>query len=187
MVELEEALLARDKNSLFSSGNIFLLYPGGLVKAVGIYDGITTSNLLTKYYLAFIFLFSLLHKYKTMDKFLKQTKSLADGSRLRIIAALKRHPELCVCQITELLGLATATVSRHISVLQNAGLVESRKDGRWVYYRISSDFPERLKLWMDDSLMQSPVIQADKKRLDEITSIKVEELCSRNIKAGTAD
>lgn len=122
-----------------------------------------------------------------MDKFLKQTKSLADAGRIRIIAALKRHPELCVCQITELLGLATATVSRHISVLQNAGLVESRKDGRWVYYRISADFPERLKLWMDDELVRSPVIQDDVRRLDQITSIRVEDLCSRNFKTGSTD
>jgi ArsR family transcriptional regulator, arsenate/arsenite/antimonite-responsive transcriptional repressor len=114
-----------------------------------------------------------------MDKILKQTKALADGSRLRVIAALSRYPELCVCQITELLGLATATVSRHISVLQNAGLVESRKDGRWVYYRISGDFPERIKLWVNEELMQSPDIEADKIRLDQITAIKVEELCRK--------
>jgi ArsR family transcriptional regulator len=114
-----------------------------------------------------------------MDKILKQTKALADGSRLRVIAALSRYSELCVCQITELLGLATATVSRHISVLQNAGLVESRKDGRWVYYRISGDFPELIKLWVNEELMQSPDIEADKIRLDQITAIKVEQLCKK--------
>ena len=117
-----------------------------------------------------------------MNKFLKQTKALADGSRLRIIAALTRHSELCVCQVTELLGLATATVSRHISMLQNAGLVEYRKDGRWVYCRISEDFPDRLKHWLEAELLNTPEIESDKDRLDEITSIQVEELCRK--KAG---
>ncbi len=114
-----------------------------------------------------------------MNKFLKQTKALADGSRLRIIAALTRHSELCVCQVTELLGLATATVSRHISMLQNAGLVEYRKDGRWVYCRISEDFPDRLKHWLEAELLNTPEIESDKDRLDEITSIQVEELCRK--------
>ncbi len=112
-----------------------------------------------------------------MNIFLKQIKALSDGSRLRTIAALSSVPELCVCQITELLGLATATVSRHISVLQNAGLVESRKDGRWVYYRLSPDFPQRLRKWMEADLMQSPDIQWDQYRLNQITAIDVEELC----------
>ncbi|WP_045212964.1 ArsR/SmtB family transcription factor [Desulfonatronovibrio magnus] len=114
-----------------------------------------------------------------MKTLLQQTKALADGNRLRIIAALFRIPELCVCQITELLGLATATVSRHISVLQNAGLVESRKDGRWVYYRLASEFPHELKLWLDVDLMQSSEVEVDRNRLNEIMSIQVEELCSR--------
>ncbi|MFP4398354.1 MAG: ArsR/SmtB family transcription factor [Desulfonatronovibrio sp.] len=118
-------------------------------------------------------------KYKIMNKFLKYTKALADGNRLRIIAALSRYPELCVCQITELLELAMATVSRHISVLQNAGLVESRKDGRWVYYRLDSDFPMELKIWIDAKLMPTSDIQKDQVRLDEIVSIGVEELCRK--------
>ncbi len=114
-----------------------------------------------------------------MNRFLKYTKALADGNRLRIIAALSRYPELCVCQITELLDLAMATVSRHISVLQNAGLVESRKDGRWVHYRLASDFPGQLRIWIDAELMQTSDIQKDKARLDEIISIGVEELCKK--------
>ncbi len=118
-----------------------------------------------------------------MDKFLKHTKALADGSRLRIVAALSRYPELCVCQITELLGLATATVSRHISVLQNAGLVESRKDGRWVYYRLTNDFPKECMLWLKKELMTSQQVIDDSSRLDIIASCNVEELCRKNKKA----
>ncbi|RQD78306.1 metalloregulator ArsR/SmtB family transcription factor [Desulfonatronospira sp. MSAO_Bac3] len=114
-----------------------------------------------------------------MDKFLKQTKALADGNRLRIIAALLRQPELCVCQITELLGLSTATVSRHISVIQNAGLVTSRKDSRWVYYRLADDFPGRLRQWLEEELMYSREMEKDRLTLKFILSMSVEELCSK--------
>jgi len=75
-----------------------------------------------------------------MEQTLRITKALADGNRLRAVMALVDHDELCVCQITELLGLATATVSRHMSMLQSASLVTSRKEGRWVYYRLGKVF-----------------------------------------------
>jgi len=60
------------------------------------------------------------------------TKALADESRVRAVLAL-RQGELCVCQITELFGFAPSTVSKHLSILFQANLVESRKDGRWIY------------------------------------------------------
>jgi len=63
-----------------------------------------------------------------MDTFLNMTKAMADGSRVRVLVALLRHEEMCVCQIVELLGLAIPTVSRHMSILQGARLVRSRKE-----------------------------------------------------------
>jgi DNA-binding transcriptional ArsR family regulator len=62
----------------------------------------------------------------------KGTKALADETRVRTLLSL-RQGELCVCQITELFGLAPSTVSKHLSILFQAGLVDSRKDGRWMY------------------------------------------------------
>ena len=76
-----------------------------------------------------------------MRELLAITKALADENRLRILAALDGR-ELCLCQIVELLGLATSTVSRHASVLQQARLIESRKQGRWTYFRLDSEAPE---------------------------------------------
>lgn len=61
-------------------------------------------------------------------------KALADENRVRILGAVRQR-ELCVCQIVELLGLAQSTVSKHVSILHQARLVESRKEGRWMYYR----------------------------------------------------
>jgi ArsR family transcriptional regulator, arsenate/arsenite/antimonite-responsive transcriptional repressor len=112
-----------------------------------------------------------------MDQVLCITKALADGNRLRIIMALTDHEELCVCQVTEMLHLAMPTVSRHMSVLQNAGLVKSRKDSRWVYYRHSESFPPQCLKWLKDALMDSEDIAKDKKRMETILTCDLEELC----------
>ena len=73
---------------------------------------------------------------------LKQTtkiiKALADENRIRILCLLKNKKDLCVCEITEIIGLAQPTISSHLKLLENAGLIESFKDGLWVNYNISS-------------------------------------------------
>ena len=69
-----------------------------------------------------------------MLDFMAIAKSLADENRVRLLLALQKQ-ELCVCQLIELIGLAPSTVSKHMSILKQAHLVETRKEGRWVYYR----------------------------------------------------
>ena len=112
-----------------------------------------------------------------MEQTLNITKALADGNRLRVIMALTHYDELCVCQITEMLGHATATVSRHMSVLQNAGLVKSRKEGRWVYYGISQSFPLQLLQWLKDAVGNTEEIARDKEKLRTILSDGLDALC----------
>lgn len=63
-------------------------------------------------------------------------KALADGTRLRILALLQAG-EICVCDIHGSLGLPQPTVSRHLAYLRKAGLVQARKDGLWVHYRLA--------------------------------------------------
>lgn len=67
-------------------------------------------------------------------------KALSDLNRLRVMWLLSYKDELCVCQITEILGIATPTVSKHMSILHNAGLVNSRKESRWVYYSKGDEY-----------------------------------------------
>lgn len=112
-----------------------------------------------------------------MEQVLGTIKALADGNRLRVVMGLTDHEELCVCQITELLNLAMPTVSRHMSVLQKAGLVRSRKDSRWVYYRLSEAFPPLCLEWLKKGLKESDDIAADKTKLETILSCDLEELC----------
>jgi len=63
-------------------------------------------------------------------------KALADTTRLRILALLGNN-EVCVCHIHDSLGLSQPTVSRHLAYLRRSGLVEARRDGVWMHYRIS--------------------------------------------------
>ncbi len=112
-----------------------------------------------------------------MRNVLSITKALADGGRLRILMALARGQDLCVCQITELLSLAPATVSRHMSVLQSAELVESRKEGRWIFYRLSSHAPVSLLQWIESELEHTREIDDDRRRLETILTYDREVLC----------
>ncbi|NOY82457.1 MAG: winged helix-turn-helix transcriptional regulator [Kiritimatiellaeota bacterium] len=106
-----------------------------------------------------------------MRKILAVTKAFADENRLRILAALE-HGERCVCEITELLELAPATVSKHLSQLYHAGLVDSRKEGRWVYYRLADEDPSPAArdaiAWILNSLRDDPVVRSDAERLAQI-------------------
>lgn len=73
-----------------------------------------------------------------MNNLLKQEnifKALSDKSRLRIIKMLQKKP-MCVCEITEILQLATSTVSNHLSILTEAGIINGKKDGKWINYEI---------------------------------------------------
>ncbi len=72
-----------------------------------------------------------------MDDLLLIGSALSDRNRVRALAQLQGG-ELCVCQIIELLQLSPSTVSKHMSILRHAGLVEARKDGRWMYYHLPS-------------------------------------------------
>ena len=62
-------------------------------------------------------------------------RALGDETRVRIIALLS-HGELCVCHIQEVLDLPQPSVSRQLGILRAAGLVEDRREGSWVYYRL---------------------------------------------------
>ncbi len=111
--------------------------------------------------------------------------ALSDPTRLRVLYAL-RGGELCVCQITEFAGLAPSTVSRHMSVLQRAGLVESRKDGRWVYYRLPEE-PEPVAAgaldWALEAFSTTERASRDEQELKNIVQYEPEELCRRQRKS----
>jgi ArsR family transcriptional regulator, arsenate/arsenite/antimonite-responsive transcriptional repressor len=115
-----------------------------------------------------------------MREFMNITKALADENRVRTLLALRRG-ELCVCQITELFGLAPSTVSKHLSILFHAGLVESRKEGRWIYYQLpgkTAPVAVREALdWVRKALGRSPKAITDAVKLKRILKLDPVELC----------
>jgi ArsR family transcriptional regulator len=68
-------------------------------------------------------------------------KALSDPTRLRCVALLTRHDELCVCELTHALALPQPKVSHHLAALRKAGIVADRKEGLWIYYRLHDELP----------------------------------------------
>lgn len=71
-----------------------------------------------------------------MDRIIEKLKALGEPNRYRICMMLK-NGELCVCQLLDVLGIAGGTLSRHLQVLKSAGLISTRREGKWLYYHIS--------------------------------------------------
>jgi ArsR family transcriptional regulator, arsenate/arsenite/antimonite-responsive transcriptional repressor len=120
-----------------------------------------------------------------MRAFMSITKALADPNRVRVLFALQSR-ELCVCQIIELLGLAPSTISKHLSILHQAGLIESRKSERWVYYRqpnATASVAVREAIdWVQKSLVDEPQVSDDAKKLKRILKVNPTTLCQRQIR-----
>lgn len=116
-----------------------------------------------------------------MQDFLSITKALSDENRVRVLMALSVG-ELCVCQIIELLNLAPSTVSKHMSILKQARLVESEKSGKWVYYRLASSAPkaalEAIE-WAKKHLVAETTIKRDSKNLRAIIEQHPVEVCRK--------
>jgi DNA-binding transcriptional ArsR family regulator len=108
-------------------------------------------------------------------------KAVADPTRTRILKLLEGGG-LCVCQVQAVLGLAPSTVSKHLTILKLAGLVEDRRDGKWIEYALiekarHSHAKPILEL-LHGTLDRDPAVIADRKRLREIKAIPLTELCS---------
>jgi DNA-binding transcriptional ArsR family regulator len=112
-----------------------------------------------------------------LESTVSAARALGHPARLRTVAML-RSGELCVCQITEVLKLASSTVSAHLKELKQAGLVSERKVGRWVYFGLAGS--EHARSWMETALSSSaddPQIEADHRRVAELRRLPVEDLC----------
>lgn len=79
-------------------------------------------------------------------------KCLADETRLRCLHLLMLGGEMCVCDFTEILALSQPKISRHLALLRQAGLVEDRRQGQWVYYKISEN---TLPDWLSKLIRES--------------------------------
>lgn len=116
---------------------------------------------------------------KKLDKQADIFKALSDKSRLRILKMLQKK-SLCVCEITEILQLATSTVSNHLSILKEAGLIVDEKDKKWINYKINANpqNPEVASVLVSLHLLLEEDEMVKKDR-EIIKSVDREVLCSK--------
>ena len=112
-----------------------------------------------------------------MKKFTKVMKALSDPSRVRILKMLQRK-QMCVCEIQKALGIAQSTASKHLKILEEAGLTTYKKDGLWVNYTLAdgSDSPYaaamlgNIRHWLED---EDEIAELSK----QIVDIRREDIC----------
>jgi len=106
-----------------------------------------------------------------MRDFIKVMKALSDSNRIKMIKLLQRRV-LCVCEIQEAMGLAQSTASKHLKILEEAGLIAFSRDGLWVNYRLAdgdrnpyvASLLGNLRPWLEEA----PEVEALVARLPEI-------------------
>lgn len=109
-------------------------------------------------------------------------KALSDPNRVRVLKLLEDDRELCVCNIQAFLELAQSTVSRHMKVLEDAGLVERRRQGTWIMYKLAASASHEseygavmlshLGCWLEDDVI------LEKMRLKRDQLIEKESNCT---------
>ncbi|UCB47490.1 MAG: winged helix-turn-helix transcriptional regulator [Spirochaetota bacterium] len=106
-------------------------------------------------------------------------KALSDKNRMRILLMLRVRP-LCVCEISEVLNIAFSTISAHLKLLRNTGLIEDEKDGRWVIYRLveGDEFFDDILGSVEEKLHGDKQVLNDRKVVSEITR----EICALKLK-----
>ena len=112
-----------------------------------------------------------------MRTLVKILKALSDSNRIRIIKMLEVRP-LCVCEITAVLGLATSTVSKHLSILRDAGFIFDQKENKWVNYHLNKvsqlQYVKELLPLLEKWLPDSQIIMQDR---DKVMVVDREKIC----------
>lgn len=97
-------------------------------------------------------------------------RALADHTRLRLVSLLSGG-EICVCFFTEVLGESQPKVSRHLAYLRRAGLVQARRDGKWMHYRLAEPADPHVRSLLDatlEMLRADPAMDRDRRKLVRI-------------------
>jgi ArsR family transcriptional regulator len=102
---------------------------------------------------------------------------LSDETRLRCLVLLQNEEELCVCEISRIIGSIQPKISRHLALMRKSGLVSDERRGQWVYYCIDQSLPAWAKGIIEttyENLMNEEPYRSD---LKKICSLKKENIC----------
>lgn len=107
---------------------------------------------------------------------------LSDETRLRCLVLLQKEGELCVCEITQIIGSIQPKISRHLALMRNSGLVSDERRGQWVYYSLNPSLPD----WAN-KIIESTLENLQKERpynsdIDRIYLLKKENICNSKLK-----
>lgn len=116
---------------------------------------------------------------RSMKNFVKVMKALSDPNRVKIIKMLQ-HKMMCVCEMKEALQISQSSVSKHLKILEEAGLVDFRKDGLWVNYYLTdgrqspyaSSLMGNLRYWLEED-------EATRELIEGLPRIRREEICCK--------
>ena len=114
-----------------------------------------------------------------MNELTQAAKAFADANRVRILMALRKQ-ELCVCELCDALALTQSTLSTHLQVVRDAGLVSARKDGKWMYYTVTPGgrrLLDSLFGFFSNSLKRDARLQRDAKQLARRLAIRTNGTC----------
>jgi ArsR family transcriptional regulator len=111
-----------------------------------------------------------------MKEFIRVMKALSDPKRVKILKILEKR-QMCVCEIQTAIGMAQSTTSKHLKILEDAGLVDYYKDGLWVNYTLAdgqqspyaASILGNLRHWLNDEPVISEIMQS----LDQIDRFKI--------------
>jgi ArsR family transcriptional regulator len=114
-----------------------------------------------------------------MRDFIRVMKALSDPNRVKIIKMLQ-HKTMCVCEMQAALQVSQPAVSKHLKLLEDAGLVSSLKDGLWVNYHLTdgggspyaANILGNLKHWLEDDQQIAAL-------LEKLPTIRREDICKR--------
>ena len=114
-----------------------------------------------------------------MDEFneiIKILKALSDENRVRILSLLNKRQNICVCEIREIIGLSQPTISSHLKVLENAGLIENSKEGKWINYKLNSYLGAEKRKILNQILSaidECKQIASDNKKLEKVDRFRI--------------
>lgn len=106
-----------------------------------------------------------------MDKEVSILKVLSEPTRLRLAALLAGQTEVCVCQLAAAVSEPEYKVSRHLGIMRSAGLVEARREGTWMHYKLAEPTcPFQTHLWsfLAGGFDDHPMITADREKLKQV-------------------
>lgn len=107
---------------------------------------------------------------------------LSDETRLRCLVLLQKEGELCVCEISQIIGSIQPKMSRHLALMRNSGLVSDERRGQWVYYSLNPllpDWAKKIILSTLENLQKEEPYSLD---IDKISSLKKENICKSKLK-----